>query len=582
MAVAMSPLVAALTVGVGIHLVVALFLLLRYLDGRERLFGWWSIAYAFFAAHVFTEAVLAAGGSGGWFTLRHLFFIAAAWAMIYSFLPRSWVTIAAAAVAALTTALQPVSWPAAAVVASVGGGCGFIVSAYLLYRLEGGLLTHSSRLLFWGLLLTGIHALDYPVLRPHPELATVGAAFSGIFTLAFGMGIVLRAWQRTRELITMRTVAETLNRSLDTREALSQALRQLVQMMHLHSGWIFLRENGEFRLAAAETLPHELEAGGMAAMQGDCRCLQMLRDGQLTQAVNIVNCMRLEKAGWAQPRHATVPLRTAGGGQSGVMNLVLPSRRALGPRELATLSAIGDQVGLAAERARLYEELREKEALRRRLLEKLISAQEDERRRIARELHDEAGQALTALILNLEMAEQSSRSVEPQQLARLRGIAEDTLAELRRLIYDLRPSILDDLGLAAAVRWYVKENIEPQGLQVMMTITGADDRLPTYVETAVFRIVQEALTNILKHARARHAAIEVAITPQHVSLVITDDGRGFDLSAVTTRIEGGMGLLGMRERAELLGGTLRLKSGEGGGTRVEAMIPAGVTVDGQD
>lgn len=582
MAVAMSPLVAALTVGVGIHLVVALFLLLRYLDGRERLYGWWSVAYAFFAAHVFTEAVLAAGGSGGWFTLRHVFFIAAAWAIVFSFFPLWWVTVAAAAVAALTTAMQPVSWPAAAAVASIGGGGGFVVSAYLLYRLEGGLVTQSSRLLFWGLLLTGIHALDYPVLRPHPELATVGAAFSGIFTLAFGMGIVLRAWQRTRELITMRTVAETLNRSLDTHEALNQALRLLVQMMRLHSGWIFLQENGEFRLAAAESLPPELEAGGTAAMQGDCRCLQMLRDGQLTQAVNIVNCMRLEKAGWAQPRHATVPLRTAGGGRSGVMNLVLPSRRPLGPRELATLSAIGDQVGLAAERARLYEELREKEALRRRLLEKLISAQEDERRRIARELHDEAGQALTALILNLEMAEQSSRSVEPKQLARLRGIAEDTLAELRRLIYDLRPSILDDLGLAAAVRWYVKENVEPQGLQVVMTIAGADDRLPTYVETAVFRIVQEALTNILKHARARHAAIEVAITPRYVSVVITDDGRGFDLSAVTTRREGGMGLLGMRERAELLGGTLRLKSGEGGGTRVEAMIPAGVTVDGQD
>jgi len=578
----MSPLLGALTVGVGIHLVVALFLLLRYLDGRERLFGWWSLAYVFFAAHVFIEAVLAMGASPVWFTLRHLFFIAAAWAMLYSFRPVWWSTALAVALTLLVAVLQPASWLGAAVAASLGGGAGFIASAALLYEREAGLAGQSTRLLFWGLLLTGLHALDYPFLRPHPSLATVGAAFSGIFTLAFGMGIVLRAWQRTRELVTMRTVAETLNRSMDTRGALGEALSQVVQLMQVESGWIFLRDGGGFTIAAAEHLPPALAANGMEAMQGDCRCLQMLHDGQLTQAVNIVHCQRLERAGWTHPRHATVPLGTAGGVQIGVMNLVLPGGRVLTPRELATLSAIGDQMGLAAERARLYEEVREKEALRGKLLEKLISAQEDERRRIARELHDEAGQALTALILNLEMAEHAGQGIEPERLARLRGIAEDTLAELRRMIYDLRPTILDDLGLAAAVRWYVKENVEPQGLHVTMSITGADDRLPHHIETAVFRIVQEALTNILKHAQAHRAGVEIAVTPQAVELAITDDGRGFDLSRVATRREGGMGLMGMRERAELLGGTLHMVSRAGGGTRVEVMIPVGVGANGAD
>ena len=570
----MTPLVGALTVGVGIHLVVALFLLLRYLDGRERIFAWWATAYAFFAAHVFAEAVISFTPSWLWFVLRHVFFVAAAWAMVTSFRPRWWVSLAGAAAATLAAVLQPSSWLAAAVAASLAGGAGFVISAWLLYQREGGLESASSRLLFWGLLLTGVHALDYPLLRPHPTWQAVGAAFSGAFTLAFGLGIVQRAWQRTRELVTMRTVAETLNRSLDTRSALGQALAQLVQLMRLHSGWIFLRDGTEYHAATSEHLPVELAVNEMAAMRGDCRCLQMLREGQLTQAVNIVNCQRLESAGWARPRHATVPLRTAGGGSIGVMNLILPSRRALTPRELATLSAIGDQVGLAAERARLYEELREKEAMRGKLLEKLISAQEDERRRIARELHDEAGQALTALILNLEMAEQTPERADPERLRRLRGIAEDTLAELRRLIYDLRPTILDDLGLAAAVRWYVKETIEPQGLQASMTITGGDDRLPHHVETAVFRIVQEALTNVLKHAQARRAEIELQIGPSNVRVKIADDGRGFDLSAVTTRRDSGMGVMGMRERAELLGGRLQMTSGPQG-TRVEAVIPVG-------
>jgi len=570
----MSPLVAALTVGVGIHLVVALFLLLRYLDGRERIFAWWATAYAFFAAHVFAEAVLSFSPSWLWFVLRHVFFVAAAWAMVTSFRPRWPVSLAGAAAAAVAAVLQPVSWLYAAIAASLAGGAGFVISAWLLFRREGGLETPSSRLLFWGLLLTGIHALDYPLLRPHPTWQAVGAGFSGVFTLAFGLGIVLRAWQRTRELVTMRTVAETLNRSLDTRSALGQAMAQLVQLMRLHSGWIYLREGTEYHVAVAEHLPVELAVNDMAAMRGDCRCLQMLREGQLTQAVNIVHCQRLERAGWARPRHATVPLRTAGGGPIGVMNLILPSRRALAPRELATLSAIGDQVGLAAERARLYEELREKEAMRGKLLEKVISAQEDERRRIARELHDEAGQALTALILNLEVAEQTAEHADAQRLRRLRGIAEDTLAELRRLIYDLRPTILDDLGLAAAVRWYVKETIEPQGLAVSMAITGSDERLPHHVETAVFRIVQEALTNILKHAQARRAEIELQVGPAAVRVKIMDDGRGFDLSEVTTRRDGGMGVMGMRERAELLGGRLQMTSGPDG-TRVEAVIPVG-------
>ncbi|HEY6102207.1 MAG TPA: GAF domain-containing sensor histidine kinase [bacterium] len=570
----MTSLVAALTAGVGIHLVVALFLLLRYLDGRERLFAWWTAAYVFFAAHVFAEVVLSIQPSWLWVVLRHVFFVAAAWAMVTSFRPSWGVSAGAAAVAVLTAFVQPLSWLAAAVIASVAGGAGFMISAALLYRREGGLESTSTRLLFWGLLLTGLHALDYPLLRPHPPWQAVGAAFSGAFTLAFGLGIVQRAWQRTRELVTMRVVAETLNRSLDTRSALRAAMTQLVELMQVHSGWIFLREGDAYHVAAAEHLPVELAANDMAAMDGDCRCLQMLRDGELTQAVNIVQCQRLERAGWARPRHATVPLRTAGGGPIGVMNLVLPSRRALTPRELATLSAIGDQIGLAVERARLYDELREKEATRGKLLEKLISAQEDERRRIARELHDEAGQALTALILNLEIAEQTAGAADPQRLRRLRGIAEDTLAELRRLIYDLRPTILDDLGLAAAVRWYVKESVEPQGLQVAMTISGAEDRLPHHVETAVFRIVQEALTNILKHAQARRAEVDLRIGPSGVRIRIDDDGKGFDLSTITARRDGGLGVMGMRERAELLGGRLQVIS-DPRGTRVEAVIPVG-------
>jgi signal transduction histidine kinase len=347
----------------------------------------------------------------------------------------------------------------------------------------------------------------------------------------------------------------------------------VVDLMRLSSGWVFLHQNAGFSVTATKNLPRELAADGMARMHGDCRCLQMLREGQLTHAVNTVDCLRLEKAGWDHPRHATVPLRTAGG-VLGVMNLILPQRRVFSSRELATLSAIGDEIALAAERARLYEEVRAKEATRGALLEKLITAQEDERRRIARELHDEAGQALTALIVNLEVAEHaSSVPADQQRLSRLRAIAEDTLGELRKMIYDLRPTILDDLGLAAAIRWYVKETVEPQGLQVDLAISGLDQRMAPHIETAAFRILQEACTNILKHAGASRARVEVTVADGGIHLTVQDNGRGFDPTAVSQSREGrGMGLLGMQERAELLGGTWKLSS-QPEGTRVEAFIP---------
>ena len=576
----MTALTAALAVGVGIHLALTLFLLLRYLEGRERRIGWWAVAYAFFTAHLVAETLLTMSPDVFLYATRHALFIAAAWAMLYSFQPDPRLTATAAVAMLAAAVLVPVSWTGAALVASLTAGAAFVASALRLYREEEGLQAPSAVLLFWGLVLSGVHALDYPFFRPHPLLAAVGAAFSGVFTLGFGIGVVLWALQRSRDLVTMSAIAEALNRSLDVREALGRALRELVALMRLTSGWIFLRSENEFRVVVADSLPHELAANQMERMQGDCRCLQMLRDGQLTQAVNIVNCLRLEKAGWDHPRHVTVPLRTASD-IVGAMNLVLPKRRTLTSRELATLSAIGHQIGLAAERARLYEEVREKEALRGELLEKLISAHEDERRRIARELHDEAGQALTALILNLEVAEQSRRGLDAAQLAKLKGIAEHTLTEVRRLIYDLRPSILDDFGLAAALRSYVKETIEPQGIEVAMNIAGLHDRLPSYVETAVFRIVQEALTNILKHAGANRAKVDVAQRDGRIEMTITDDGRGFNLNEVTTSREGGMGLLGMRERAGLLGGTMTIHSTSGGGTRLEVAIPIGAE-DGQD
>lgn len=565
-------LLGLLSVGIGIELAVTAFLLLRYLESREAQVGWWAAAFALYTAHVLLETL--AFIWPGLIILRHLFFVLGAAAIARSLgpLPLPLSPLLAAVAVVLSALLLPSSPGWAAVPPSLLGGAWFVLAAVRYSQVVGGLEERSSLLVFGGLLLTGAISLAYPLLRPQPIWVGVGAGLSGLFTIAFALGVLLRSWARARDLATVNAVAETLNRSTDIREALQTSLQRVVELMNLRSGWVFIQEGDGYTLAAQRALPEALAADDAAAMAGDCRCLQLLREGRLRQAVNTVPCLRLENAGWPQMRHASVPLYTAGRAV-GVMNLLLPEGRNLVGRELDMLAAVGHQIALAVERNRLFEEVRAKEAARGELIEKLLTAQEDERRRIARELHDEAGQALTALILNLEMTERAAPLEEAARLERLRAIAEHTLSELRTLIYELRPTILDDLGLGAAIRWLVKEVVEPAGITVELQLRGLEGRLPHAVETAVFRITQEAFNNMLKHAQASRARVAVEVD-QEVSITVEDNGRGFNPATVPpSRTGRGLGLLGMRERAELLGGRLVVESTLGRGTRVHGVLP---------
>ncbi len=226
--------------------------------------------------------------------------------------------------------------------------------------------------------------------------------------------------------------------------------------------------------------------------------------------------------------------------------------------------------------------IREKTEEAERLAAQVISAQEDERRRVARELHDEAGQALTALIIGLERGLASMPEtyaphlpVEPRKLVSdLRDLAAQTLDEVRKLAVELRPSTLDDLGLVAALRQYVHTCEERTGLAAQMSVTGIEDdeRLPAAIETALFRIAQEALTNAIRHAQASSVQIRLRKGQGTVALDVRDDGTGLpSLEPVVG--EEHFGLFGMRERARLLGGTFRVASVSPHGTLVQVSVP---------
>jgi len=284
---------------------------------------------------------------------------------------------------------------------------------------------------------------------------------------------------------------------------------------------------------------------------------------------------------------AILPL-TRGSRLLGLLALVRGTPTIWQQDECSLLITVADQVAMAMEKARLWEELQQKEGLRGRLLEQVIHAQEEERKRVARELHDDVCQSLTGLIMALGAVQASLT----QSAGRARRILDDTtllanntLAGVRRMIADLRPRVLDDLGLVPALHRLAHDLRERAGVAVNIDAAAVPDRLPPLVETVLFRIAQEALTNVRKHAHAQRTTITLIVDRGRVILLVNDDGVGFPgIEAGVPRDDthalgtwngecGCLGLIGMRERAALLGGTFLVQSTQGQGTTVHVELP---------
>ena len=227
------------------------------------------------------------------------------------------------------------------------------------------------------------------------------------------------------------------------------------------------------------------------------------------------------------------------------------------------------------QQARL-EEAQQKEALKGELYRRIIEAQEAERQRIARDLHDETGQALTAIGMGLRgvatgLKNKHEREQTLSTLKDLETLTAGSLQELQRLIADLRPSHLDDLGLLATIRWYINDVKARTNLDIELLISGEEKIICSEYSTSIFRILQEALTNITKHAEATKVQIHFIFDPEEVRIAVEDNGHGFDTDQV--RKQGSWGVIGMEERATLLNGKFYLHSGPGRGTMVEIVIP---------
>ncbi len=234
------------------------------------------------------------------------------------------------------------------------------------------------------------------------------------------------------------------------------------------------------------------------------------------------------------------------------------------PADHPLLDAMCREIAGALHSASLLERILAHDARRQELVRRLLQAGEEERRRIARELHDEISQLLTVIQISLEQV-QSGETTEVEHTLQ---ILSRTQTEVHRIIHDLRPSLLDDLGLPAAVKWYAESDLLRRGIQVDFEVEDELD-LPEEVEITAFRILQECITNILRHAKAQNVSIELFRTSDRLELMVEDDGVGFD----PRTHQDGSGLTGMKERAALVGGRIQVDSDPEQGTSVHLTIP---------
>ena len=252
----------------------------------------------------------------------------------------------------------------------------------------------------------------------------------------------------------------------------------------------------------------------------------------------------------------------------------------------AFLNAVAEHLAVTLKNARLLAELQEKERVRGLLLNKVVTAQEEERRRIAYELHDQTGQLLTALLIQLQLLgrELSEPSLQ-ERVERLRQLADDIAVNLHHIAWELRPPSLDELGLTAALERMVSDWSERFGIPCQMEVDGFDDgELPSDVAIGIYRIVQEALTNIAKHAKATRAKVVMRRQDGRLQVIVQDNGVGFDVASVLRHPDEmkRLGLVGMMERAAMLSGKLTVESKPKRGTKVFLEVPLGQTPSGGD
>jgi signal transduction histidine kinase len=382
---------------------------------------------------------------------------------------------------------------------------------------------------------------------------------------------------KTLESSTLLRLLDAELASADLSALLNKVLDITTQTFQASLGIILLRdaEIGALRISASVGMEAEvpedfkIESGsgfsGKIAQSGEPN---MILDTSVDTGVLRPMIRIKAKSLWG------VPLK-ADGETIGVMVIGFPKPYEWLPTERELMRAIGDRTALAIERARMTDALREREQRIAELSGHLLRVQEEERKRISRELHDETGQALMVIRLYLGMMETGSTGKNVRgKIRETVEVVDRTIEGIRRIIGKLSPLVLQELGLVAAIRKEVKDFARNTGVKARVLIADDVGRLASGTEQAIYRVVQEALHNVAKHAQAKNVTVQVERADQLVQVVVEDDGVGIQSRSSNSR-DHSFGLAGIKERIAMLGGTSRVISTKGEGTRIEISVPAG-------
>jgi len=386
--------------------------------------------------------------------------------------------------------------------------------------------------------------------------------------------------QRNRELLILNSIAVALNHNMALNLILRKALKNILTVLELSRGAIFLidREREEIEVIA--------ESGFQVEDLQEPREV-VFKDPLLNQAL-VEDEMALKpepifptfKTRFKTKEQEFTPwltcfLITFKGKGVGFLGFDIPPSRKMNQYEFHLMGSLGNFLGGAIVNAQMRETIRRHRQELRQLTGKLFQSQEEERRRIARELHDESGQSLTAVKLALERLEQNVPVQEKtlsREISDIIQMVQRTSSEIRHLSYHLHPTLLSDLGLEPALERYFKEIKNHTGFNIEFSMVGFDRRLDVDMETVFYRFSQEAMTNALKHSNSSNFSLSIIKSYPKIIFRAEDDGIGFD-TQIIGKDQRSLGLLGMRERTSLLGGTFQLRSQPGEGTRIRIEIP---------
>lgn len=568
---------ATVTLGLAI---VFLYLFRRY---RKPYFGYWALAWLLYLLRMGVIIAFVFTGSRPllfWHqVLTGLTALALLWAaLVFSqqltWKPRYLVFVAFPAIWSYVAMYRLDNFLAAAAPMVVFLSLATLWTGWVFYQYDRRVGSTGARLLFISLLLWSVHHLDYPFLRARGVWSPWGYYVDIIFVLAMGAGIMLLVLEELhRGLGTLSALSGDLQRGEGRVEILDVLLDRLLSLPAVKGAAMYQVGAGERQLIRGAGIcahwVNEQPHGDLARAIDTAVTTgypEVVHGGTAWDGAPIVDAKDNTYA-------AALPV-FRGSEATGAIVVIGDSSDPFAALDARFLVALGQQIGVALEKADLDQRLRTRTAELERLASRMVRQHEEQRRRISRELHDETAQVFSAVKLNLGLVSESARAEEAARLEQVLELIDTGIDSIRRVTRDLRPSVLDELGLLPALHALVGDFGETTGLAIRFVAPNALPELSSEAELALFRVLQEGLTNVARHAQASAVEVTVESMKEQIVVHVKDDGRGLEPGRADRLTDDGrLGLVGMRERIAGLGGSVSVAGEPGMGVALVVRLP---------